>query len=111
MVRRLKEGYQGEDFVVFLDRKKLYTGLIDSEFTRELCKLMSLRAMLFGVVVDYLEDIGVSDINYDDIPDIASMFTKSLQYDIADGEEWFEYGGLEIFPESDLAESINRKKK
>ena len=105
-----REGFQNEDFVAFYNGNKFYTGPLDSNFTEALYRLISLRALAFGDIVEYLESIGVSDVNIDDTFDVASTFSKALFYDDADGEDYWNFYGFEIFPEYELSESMRRKK-
>lgn len=105
-----REGFQNEDFVAFYNGNKFYTGPLDSNFTEALEKLISLRALAFGDIVEYLERIGVNDVNIDDTFDVASTFSKALFYAAADGEDYWNFDGFEIFPEYELAESMRRKK-
>lgn len=106
-----REGFQDEDFVAFYNGDKFYTGPLDSNFTEALERLISLRALAFGDIVEYLESIGVSDVNIDDTFDVASTFSKALFYDAADGEDYWNFYGFEIFPEYELAESFRKSKK
>lgn len=105
-----REGFQDENFVAFYNGNKFYTGQLDSNFTAALEKLISLRALAFGDIVEYLESIGVSDVNIDDTFDVASTFSNELFYSAADGEDYWNFDGFEIFPEYELAESFKKRK-
>lgn len=108
MVRRLKEGYQNEDFVAFYKGVKFYTGKLDDDFVDSLAKLMQKDSLAYDSILDYLELLDLSDPIVDEY-DAASTFV-GMMYDYAvDGEDYWNFDGFEIFPEYELDESARRK--
>ena len=100
MVRRLKESYPNENFVAYYKGVKFYAGELDSSFTYSLEKLMQEDSLAYDAVLNFLDEFDLSDPIADEL-DAASTLVQALYYDYADGEDYWNFGGFEIFPESD----------
>ena len=109
MVKRLKESYRDGTFVAFYKGKKFYTGELDSGLTDSLTRLFEEDSLAYDDALNFLDEFDFSDPITDEL-DAASILVQGLNYDAMDGEDYWNFGRFEIFPESDLAESVRRRK-
>ena len=108
MVRRLKEGYENEEFVAFYKGAKFYTGKLDDGFTDSLMKLMHRDSSAYDAVLLYLDKYNVGATIVDE-SDAAETLVQAMYYDAVSGDDYWNFYEFEIFPEYELDESIRRK--
>lgn len=110
MVRKLKEGYENEDFVAYYNGELFYTGQLNSNFRSAIQELIRKDESAHKTACDYLEYIGIDYFDCEDEADISYLLSQSMYYDAMDGEDYWNFDGFEIFPEYELNESIKRKR-
>lgn len=111
MIRLIKDSFEREDFVAFYKGNKFYTGILGDTFANSLEKILKRDSSAYIDVLKYIDhaiDARVSE----DLSEfeVATMFTQILYNEACDGDDYWNFGDFEIFPEYELDESIKRNK-
>lgn len=109
---RLIESYEHEDFVAFYKGNKFYTGSLGDNFANSLAKILKRDSSAYIDVLKYI-DYAIGSRVSEELSEyeVSQMFVQILYNDACDGDDYWNFGDFEIFPEYELDESIKRNKK